>query len=260
MTDCKNCGTSFEGKFCPNCSQKADTHRFTLAHFAHETTHAVTHTDKGILLLIKEMFVRPGIVAREYVQGKRKKYFNPITFLLILMAVQVYAVKKTDFYGKFTRQVQQTYQEMIKATPNGKRAAKEFNKQMEKADRQATLATDNNKLLTVIFIPFLSLLTWLFFRKAGFNYAENLIFNVLINGQMIVFFVLVCIIPVIVKPSFVVWVMYIYMLGSWVYSIIAYKQFYSQRWGKTIFKGMTVQISYFVILTLASNAIANIIQ
>lgn len=77
MIECKNCGTAFEGKFCPNCSQKAATHRLTLGHFIHETTHALTHTDKGILLLIKELFVRPGIVAREYVEGKRKKYFNP---------------------------------------------------------------------------------------------------------------------------------------------------------------------------------------
>lgn len=260
MTECKNCGTTFEGKFCPNCSQKADTHRLTVAHFAHEATHAVTHTDKGILLLIKEMFVRPGHVAREYVEGKRKKYFNPITFLLILMAVQVYAVKKTDFYGKFTRQVQKVYAEMMAAQPNGKKGVEKFNSQIEKADKQASMATDNNKLLTVVFIPFLSLLTWLLFMKSGLNYAENLVLNVLINGQMIVFFLLMCILPVIIKASLAVLVLYLYLLFSWIYSIVAYKQFYRQKWGWTILKGITVQIGYFVVITLTSNLLANFIE
>lgn len=253
MTDCKNCGTAFDGKFCPNCSQKADTHRLTLGHLAHETTHAVTHTDKGILLLIKEMFVRPGIVAREYVEGKRKKYFNPITFLLILMAIQVYAVKKTDFYGQFTRTVQKAYEQMAKADSSSAKNVEDFKKQMDKADKQATMATDNNKLITVVFIPLLAFLTWIFFKKSGFNYAENLVFNVLINGQLIVWFLLLCIMPILIRPSLVVLAMYIYLLASWIYSIIAYRQFYKQKWGWTILKGATIQILYFFVLSLSSS-------
>ncbi|HEY0770008.1 MAG TPA: DUF3667 domain-containing protein [Sphingobacteriaceae bacterium] len=220
----------------------------------------MTHTDKGILLLIKEMFARPGIVAREYVEGKRKKYFNPITFLLILMAVQVYAVKKTDFYGKFTRTVQKAYESMAKANAASTENVTKFNKQMEKADKQAALATDNNKLLTVIFIPLLALLTWLFFRKSGFNYAENLVFNVLINGQLIVWFLMICIIPVIIKSSLVVLVMYLYILASWVYAIIAYKQFYRQRWGLTIVKGLTLQVIYFLAISFTSSALISFID
>lgn len=260
MIECKNCGTAFEGKFCPNCSQKAATHRFTLAHFAHETTHAVTHTDKGVLLLIKEMFVRPGVVAREYVEGKRKKYFNPITFLLILMAVQVFAVKKTDIYGNFTRQMQKAYEAMAKANPDSVKGIQDFNQQLKKADKQASIATDNNKLLTVIFIPLLSALTWLFFKKSGFNYAENLVFNVLINAQLIVWFLLICIIPVLIKVKLVVLVMYIYIIASWVYSLVAYKQFYRQKWGWIILKGLTVQLIYFVILTYASSAMVTYLE
>lgn len=40
-------------KYCPACGQKAATHRFTRSHFFHESWHAVTHTDKGILNLVK---------------------------------------------------------------------------------------------------------------------------------------------------------------------------------------------------------------
>jgi hypothetical protein len=98
MTTCKNCENTVEGNYCPNCSQKADTHRFTLKHFAHDFLHAFTHADKGIFLLMKELIIRPGKVATEFNAGKRKKYFNPITYLLIVMALQIYLSRKTDIF------------------------------------------------------------------------------------------------------------------------------------------------------------------
>jgi hypothetical protein len=119
MTTCKNCENSFEGKYCPNCSQKADTHRFTIKHFAHEFFHAFTHTDKGIFFLIKELFLRPGKVAREFNAGKRKKYFNPITYLLIVMALQIYLSQKTGLTNFYIEQVRQTNQTEISVSADG---------------------------------------------------------------------------------------------------------------------------------------------
>ncbi|HEY0742225.1 MAG TPA: DUF3667 domain-containing protein [Chryseosolibacter sp.] len=255
MIECKNCGTAFEGKFCPNCSQKAATHRLTLGHFVHETTHAVTHTDKGILLLIKEMFVRPGIVAREYVEGKRKKYFNPLTFLLIMIAIQVFVTKQTDFYGKFTRQMQKLYEMIEKSNPNAAKGKEKFTKQVEEADKRMAFANDNSKIMNFIFIPFLSLLTWLFFKKSGYNYAENLILNVLIGGQTVVLFFVICIIPVMIKTSLVIIVLYLYLIVLLIYGLIAYRQFFQQKWRWVILKGLTLQIIYFVVLSTASDYI-----
>lgn len=252
MIECKNCATSFEGKFCPNCSQKAATHRLTLGHFMHETTHAVTHTDKGILLLIKELFVRPGVVAREYAEGKRKKYFNPLTFILIMMAIQVFATKQTDFYGKFTRQMQQLYERIEKSSPNATKRKEKFNQQVEEADKRMTFANDNNKIINFIFIPFLSLLTWLFFKRSGYNYAENLILNVLIGGQMVILFLVICIVPVMLKTSLVIIALYLFILVSFIYTLFAYKQFYRQKWGWVILKGVTLQIIYFTAMSVAS--------
>jgi hypothetical protein len=259
MTECKNCDTAFEGKFCPTCSQKADTHRLTLRHFAHEATHAVTHTDKGVLLLIKAMFTRPGHVAREYIEGKRKRYFNPITFILIMMAIQVFATKHTDFYGKFSQQMQKMYEGIAKLNPQKNAKGNEyFNQRMKEADKQMAFANDNNKLINFIFIPFLSLLTWLFFKKSGFNYTENLILNVLIGGQMVVLFLLICIVPVLIKTSLVVIVMYLFVIVSFIYALIAYKQLFQQKWGWTIFKGLTLQTIYFIVIGGVSDYVVKI--
>ena len=136
--------------------------------------------------------------------------------------------------------------------PKGFEDPKQFNERMKKADKQANFANENTKLINFVFIPFLSLLTCLFFKKSGYNYAENLILNILIGGQLVVWFVLICIIPVLIKPGLVIIVMYLFILASFAYAILAYKQFYQQKWGWTIFKGLSVQIIYLIVIGFIS--------
>ena len=88
-TNCLNCQATLEPqqKFCPDCGQKTDTHRLSLGHIWHDLVHAFTHADKGFLHLIKHLAIKPGKAAREYVNGHRKKYFNPFNFLILVVGV-----------------------------------------------------------------------------------------------------------------------------------------------------------------------------
>jgi hypothetical protein len=255
MIICKNCAFDFEGKFCPNCSQKADTHRFTIGHFVHDFFHALTHTDKGMLYLIREMFTRPGQVALEYNAGKRKKYFNPITFLLIMTAVQVFVIAKTNFFDAVTSSSQTYFRKMISTE---KSDLERFDRQMEESNKQVSKVTET-KLTTFLLTPLLAMFTWLFFRKSGHNLAENLIFNVLVLAQLTVYFIPVAIIPFLIMPSYVVLWFTLYFLLNIVYSFIAYKQFFKLSWAKTIFKGIAVQIIYMVVAQMLTNIALKII-
>jgi hypothetical protein len=247
MTVCKNCENSFEGKFCPNCAQKANTHRFTIGHLAHEFFHAVTHTDKGILFLIRVLFFKSGKVAREYNAGKRKKYFNPVTFLLIGLAFQIFSVQKTSYFIHFNSSLKTSLQQITPTPPTAK-AAKRLDMQMEQLNAQMVKVWENSKVITLLLIPLLALLTWLFFWKSGNNYAENLVFNILVQGQLLVYFMLVCIIPFLITRSSVMPMFFLYYLITLIYSVLAYKQFYNQGWGRTIWKGLVVQILYMVVV------------
>lgn len=102
METCPNCSTLLEKKFayCPICGQSAHIHRFNLPHVFHEVFHALTHADKGLLHLIKNLTLRPGVTAREYIlEGKRKTYFNPFTFLLLVLGLTVLANSYFKPYG-----------------------------------------------------------------------------------------------------------------------------------------------------------------
>jgi hypothetical protein len=80
--DCKNCETVFEGRFCPQCGQKATTGRLTVGHVLEEGWHSVTHTDKSFLSLLGAMIRQPGLVINEFITGKRSCRSNCSTWHL----------------------------------------------------------------------------------------------------------------------------------------------------------------------------------
>lgn len=159
MTNCKNCQTTLTGNFCPQCGQKADTHRFTTHHLVHELIHAVTHADKSIFGFMKAMLTYPGKTVKNYLDGQRKRYFNPFTAFILMIGFQLLVLG-------LTKQPVKPDADALKAI------------------RITEFVHHNLKLLFVFLLPLISLLTWLFYRR--YNYAEHFVLNIF-NAGMISF-------------------------------------------------------------------------
>ena len=84
---CANCGAVLTGPWCAACGQKAGAARLSLKHLLHEIPHAVFHVDRGFVPTLKALVTRPGEVVDEYLRGKRVRYFNPLTLLVICAGV-----------------------------------------------------------------------------------------------------------------------------------------------------------------------------
>src|ERR1700761_6870307 len=142
---CKNCGTSVDRSFCPECGQKATTGRLTVGHVLEETWHSVTHTDRSFLHLLGLMIKRPGKVINDFIGGQRKKYFNPYMFYVVLTGLLVFIREKVfareDSLYHYHDEFDQT-----------------INKEYE--------------LLVLFSIPMMALFFWLIFRRRKYNYAE----------------------------------------------------------------------------------------
>ena len=83
-SNCKNCGNLLAGKYCSNCGEKVYTEKDRSAwHIIKEGLHFVTHLEGTFLLTLKTIFRYPGTYSLEFCEGKRKKYFKPISFFLI---------------------------------------------------------------------------------------------------------------------------------------------------------------------------------
>ena len=149
---CLNCDHQIDvaQKFCSYCGQTTHLHRFTLVHFFHEVFHAFTHTDKGIFYLLKELAIRPGIVAKEYIAGKRKKYFNPFTFFLILAAAYVLSAGLT----KSEKQADQARYVKISEIKNVKEREK-IAAIYKRVSKSQDFFKKNGNILAMIAVPFL---------------------------------------------------------------------------------------------------------
>ncbi|RYY69653.1 MAG: DUF3667 domain-containing protein [Chitinophagaceae bacterium] len=175
-SNCLNCQRLLapDEKYCPACGQSSTVHRFTMANFFHEGFHAFTHTDKGIFHLLKCLATKPGTTAREYITGKRKSYFSPFTFFLILMGIFVLS---NNFFKK-AKPERQPDAQVLKHIPT-EEGRQKYIGIIARSNSTGKLFTKHGNVVAMVAVPFISLFTWLFFRRRGFNYAEHLTANMM---------------------------------------------------------------------------------
>jgi len=99
---CLNCGREFEGDFCPKCGQSAKTGRFTIKFIWENLIAAIFGTYGGILFTFKNLFIRPGKMMVEILDGKRRSYFSPFPMLLFTLTlfILVYSFTGSRDYVK----------------------------------------------------------------------------------------------------------------------------------------------------------------
>lgn len=82
---CPSCAEPGRGRYCSACGERflAD-HDFSLRHFFLETLpHDVLDIDGKFLRTLRLLLLRPGMLASEYVAGRRQRYVGPLRFYVI---------------------------------------------------------------------------------------------------------------------------------------------------------------------------------
>lgn len=91
-TKCLICGTEFQGKFCPECGQSADTGPYTPRFLVDNLIMAVLGQDGSIWFTIKNLFTRPSEMIVDILNGKRKKYLSPFPMLFMVLTLYILIV------------------------------------------------------------------------------------------------------------------------------------------------------------------------
>lgn len=172
---CLNCTTTLQHdhQFCPKCGQKTDIHRLDVKHLSHDIIHYFTHADKSIFRLVWLLLKQPGATVREYLHGARKKYFPPVNFFLIAVAIMAISAK-----------VFNTFSMDFMMTRNG----------VTTTGSAAELLTFINAKINwiyIAFIPVFTFLYWIFYTRRKYNYIEHLVAVLYWNGLIVLFLALV---------------------------------------------------------------------
>lgn len=81
---CLNCGTDYEGDYCPRCGQKATVGRITWRQLMGNFTELWDFTQRSAFSTLLQLFYRPGYLVSDYLNGRRARYFQPVKLLLLV--------------------------------------------------------------------------------------------------------------------------------------------------------------------------------
>jgi hypothetical protein len=186
---CKNCETAYSEnyKYCPECSQKSRLHRLTFHDIVHEAVHYFTHADKGLFQLIRDLFTKRGLVAYEYIEGKRKKYFPPLNFFLLIAAVFVFVATMGE--STVVKDVFEARPELRSMTDLAKK--QELIGIYERQVKVSHFTTKYSNLMAMCSLPLTALVFWLFYKRNRYNYIEHLVAGMYMLGICILIYAVV---------------------------------------------------------------------
>jgi hypothetical protein len=85
--NCLNCGTTVVGRYCHVCGQENIETKESFWSLAKHFVFDIFHFDGKFFHTLKYIFIKPGLVAREYCLGKRISFLHPIRMYLFTSAI-----------------------------------------------------------------------------------------------------------------------------------------------------------------------------
>ncbi|WP_421790934.1 DUF3667 domain-containing protein [Hyphobacterium sp.] len=81
---CANCGAVLTGDFCAVCGQSRKSIERSFPALAGEALGDIFQWDGRFLTTYRQLFARPGRIARDYADGKRQSYTPPVRLYLVI--------------------------------------------------------------------------------------------------------------------------------------------------------------------------------
>jgi hypothetical protein len=217
---CKNCDRLLEENFafCPACGQRTDTQRLRMREVLADFWAHFTDIDRGFFTLLRDLVVRPGSIAQEYIAGRRKKHFGPLSFYLIVGTILILSMNMTEWIHART-QIPAGSATSINSSPDGvsslrrstapdtiiaapaagvqptRRDSMYLKGATSKEEVAARIARVQGRrqaannfwkqysdLVSIGAAPLLCLFFWFVYRPAGLNYTELLVASLYMMG------------------------------------------------------------------------------
>jgi hypothetical protein len=231
---CKNCSNTFTENFCNKCGQK-EAHRITTSHVAHDLLHVFIHADKGVFTFMSQVVFYPGIVARDFIEGKRK-VFNPFQYLIFAVGFILFLMAQSHFYESLDNFNTETTSRLPGYFRTGMQDFYAFTKKQ-------------GNIITFFTIPVYALFSWIYFKKREHNYAEHFTIVVFAMCQTYTLNALLLLGLMIFDVSALGTATFSLLLMLFSFSL-TYKQFYKMSWLSATWKGLVVFITAYVVHVL----------
>ena len=249
---CLQCGAGRVGPYCHACGQhESVAERLTFRSLWHDFRVRRLSLDRGLGRTLVDVVVRPGWVARTFVEGKRQTHTHPITLLFVIYAA--YAV----IYGALAEPLQAMMRAQIEAQlPAGEGTPTEMEGVMTAVGEAFRVFYTYGAYFSVLIIlPFAALLRWLLGDR-GRTVAEYAVLGAYVEAAVVVPSALV--ITPLMALTGLSWIGYLSLALYFGYAVWGTAQFVRDRRSGTLaLAGLSMTVAqafYFGLVMLVALA------
>ncbi|THD64026.1 DUF3667 domain-containing protein [Phenylobacterium sp.] len=120
---CKNCDSTLVGPFCHVCGQDADLHKRSILHLIYEAFEGMFELDGRLWRTAPALFLRPGGLARDYMEGRIVRHIPPFRCFLVALVIFIFAAQNMTHRSTVANQRQNARETALLATPQGRATA-----------------------------------------------------------------------------------------------------------------------------------------
>jgi hypothetical protein len=261
---CLNCGERLLGSFCSNCGQETlDLHR-PLRVLVSDVVGDILNLDTRLLRTLRPLLLRPGVLTREYLAGRRACHVPPLKTYLIAALIffgvlallpkgKVAVVTASEPFQAGTTQPRKGGSKVIFRLPEHYRI---FDRQLQAANARAkahpqefsSAVFDNLPRVFFLLLPAFALFLELFYRSR--YYLEHLIFALHYHAFVFLDLTLLLLLGRPWVPSLVARPLTVLLVVALlVYLPLALRKVYGGSWPKTLVKLAGLGILYFATFT-----------
>ncbi|RYY41568.1 MAG: DUF3667 domain-containing protein [Chitinophagaceae bacterium] len=244
---CRNCGAPLDGNFCSQCGEKRFTpHDRSLGHLAHDAIHFVTHFDGAFFRTLRTVFTRPGQLSLDYSNGIRKKYFKPVSLLMLLVVLYLLFPLFQGLNMHLSALVAPQYNYEWLVAPMVRKAMAHHHWTFAQLAEHYSAHSPAISKLAIFAVPPLCgiVLCVLFFYKRRYYFDQVVLGIELVSFYVAYQFLLLPLVAVVVtflyRPALAFfsddnqWFEAIRILGDVAFATAALARFYGQRWWATV--------------------------
>jgi hypothetical protein len=203
---CANCGSAMIDVFCARCGEQQPSHRdLSMRAVAHEAVQEFAGVDGKIPRTLWALITRPGLLTREFIDGRRGRYSKPLSLFLALNLVFFVVQPYTGLLRYSLDDYIGTADDANDARPALMVQAKlaKTGESREAYEPRFNRALDDQKKSMILFsVPVLAVVMLVLFAGSRRYFVEHLVFAV----HAYAFFLVVLAIGV---------ALFFYTLGGW---------------------------------------------
>jgi hypothetical protein len=260
-----SCGEPLTGRYCSGCGERAfSKHDYSIHHFLELTTESLFHLDGRVLNTFRVLLQQPGVLARNFFEGPRKRYMGPVQCFIvanfIYLLVQPFTLV-TTFTTTMEQQMTQRYwSPLARRMIEAKMAAVGLSEE-KYADRFDHTAHLQAHTLLIILVPLTAIVFILLFGRSRKFFAEHLVLSFYVNAFFLIWYAMATWLWAVCVKLWVIsggpinfdvleWVL-IVLIGVpfTIHLYFANRRFFNESLSMTWIKSILLMLSYLGIIT-----------